>query len=626
LVDEAEGGNQDAQIKVAWNYFYGDNGFPVNYEESTKFFRLAADQGVPEALQMMGEFHAIGIARPRSFIRARELFEQAAKSGLDSARSRYGLFLEWWNRKIATSRRGQVPDPGKYGGIAAAMAVCASSGGIAAFDYRPYLNGKDAESLYRLGTILEPPKTAKVCKALENAQLIHCDLDGALRCYREATLLGNLEAFRRMLHVMRELGQHTQITDTYLFQYLCLAERTVVRKVCEILPPTHQHYKLATSSLLAIDRSSIWGEPSPRERCKDLMSSMKSNLTSSISQYYGPEVAGYLVELTRLFTEHNELVYKHIDKHGKRFEYQGPAAIDFLYRLAIHQFGCAKDGGTEGDRKKAMKPSVLAYARWLKTQHRYAAMFRQYNKLSQPPKSSKIAVFKTGKYLLAPKRKECVPNAKLGMDLLRQSIAKGFARAAFHIGRYQIQKNKWDEGLDSLILAFRMGCIRGLFSYIDTVNDMGGPRRYPGQHFSMLLEAYRGLTHTLHDHISDKKKFKALTKDLKACKKRLSSAQYVKYQWREGLRLLSVSTEDARFFLEFARDNHHEKAAQLFLAERKAFREHRCGSTEDFGLYENRPCCCDVCGTNEEVPKMHCSKCCFDVCMVCVGGIYLDRT
>jgi TPR repeat protein len=563
---------------------------------------------------MLGDFYTIGIARPRSFSRARELFERAADVEHPSARTRYGLFLEWWNCNIATSRQ-------------------------TAFDYMPYLTGSDPESLYRLGNVLEPPKIAELTKCMKERRLAHFDMEGCFRCYRDAALLGSLEAFRRMLHVLRQLGNHAVIIDTYLFQYLCLPERAIAQKVREILPRDHLHYAIAAKvfqqiKLPCVQVETDHTETKPEKRAKDLRESIRIVQLKDERRH---EIACDFFELESLYTKYEDLPFFRTDSQGQRHEYRGAHAIDFLYRWGIDLL--SRDGHSlngmptstryslpkEYTHKRAMKPTVLRYAKWLKTQGRRAEMFAQYHRAAQPPKSAKLAIYKTGKYLLRPKHGECVPNHKLGIEFLMKAQRKGIARAPFHIGRYQIEHGKLDEGLDNLILSFRMGHVPGLFSYVDCVNKMGGSRRDASQHFTMLLDAYRGLTRALQDNVTDMKRSTA-ERDFKASLERLSSVQYVKYQWREGIRLLPLSPSAARMFFEMAKENGHPGAPRLWAPARTHFSEHSEKGHDTFEPFAKYVDPCRICGKNEVLLKMKCSKCEFRVCQLCVGGIYVDST
>jgi TPR repeat protein len=191
-VDAADAGDLTKQYEVAMNYYYGDNGFPVNYRECVKYLRLAAAQHHWRAEMLLGDLTVIGIARPRSFRTARELFERAASSGELVARTRYGLYLEWWNRLIASNRQEL-------------------------YDYAPYLHGHDGRSLLRYGQILE---------GNENTTL---GLREALVCYRQAVQVGSLDSFRRMFHCLHELRRLDEIIDEHFDAILMVHDIPMIK-------------------------------------------------------------------------------------------------------------------------------------------------------------------------------------------------------------------------------------------------------------------------------------------------------------------------------------------------------------------------------------------------------------
>jgi hypothetical protein len=360
------------------------------------------------------------------------------------------------------------------------------------------------------------------------------------------------------------------ILDTYFFQVLCLPERALIRKVSEVVPPDHPLYRVLAKVLQVWVRplarvKSPYPEPTPERECEWSLSRLEDRVREKHAYLYGDSMAQSLGELEDLYSTHAELVYTHSDSNGHTRTFQGAGAIDFLYRMAIHSmFQSAKP---EESHHKKMKLPVLAYAKCLKKQGRFAAMFRQYYRLVRGLKTPKLALYKTGKYLVAPKRGECVQNRQLGIEMLKKCIDDGLCRAAFVIGRDQIEQNELEEGLESFLLSFKMGCVQGLFAYVDTSNRMGGPRREPAKHFDMLLDAYRSLKQKNGETPSDAK----LARDLNACRDRLCDRHYVKYQWKEGIRLLATSVTTPRFLFEAAKANNHPQAERLFSPEHVRF-------------------------------------------------------
>jgi hypothetical protein len=340
------------------------------------------------------------------------------------------------------------------------------------------------------------------------------------------------------------------------------------------------------------------------------LQSAKSDSKTTLSDF------APLVALANLYVQNKELVL-----HGK---YRGTDAAHALYRQVIH-FISSRFGEPE-TCQRAIRYPVLAYARWLKSQRLFPAMFKQYYRISQPPKADWTAVYKTGKYLLMPTRHECIPNEKVGKIHLKRATEKGFAKAPFILGWYEIEeKNKnLDEGLDSLFLSYQMGYFPALVKFIETTRLLGGPRRNARQHFLHLVDSHRVMTQELRDSAGDKRKIQKLAVYMATCIELLEGRAFLKYQWEEGMRRIAISTVDAKFFLSMARKNGHRDAEPLFGPRQTNFPGHRCPTDAHFGPF--RDCrCCDACySRRSEVPKMRCSECYFDVCAICAGGIWAD--
>ena len=56
LIEIAEQGNSDMQIRLAEHYLEG-NGVPQDIEEAMKWFKMAADQGAASAQYNLGQYY-----------------------------------------------------------------------------------------------------------------------------------------------------------------------------------------------------------------------------------------------------------------------------------------------------------------------------------------------------------------------------------------------------------------------------------------------------------------------------------------------------------------------------------------------------------------------------------------
>ena len=79
----------EAQYRLGMHYYFG-KGVPQNYEEATKWFRLAADQGLDRAQFELGTAYEDGRGVPQSYVDAEKWFRLAAGQGLDLAQVALG--------------------------------------------------------------------------------------------------------------------------------------------------------------------------------------------------------------------------------------------------------------------------------------------------------------------------------------------------------------------------------------------------------------------------------------------------------------------------------------------------------------------------------------------------------
>ena len=79
----------EAQYRLGMHYCFG-KGVPQNYEEATKWFRLAADQGLDRAQFELGTAYEDGRGVPQSYADAEQWFRLAAGQGLDLAQVALG--------------------------------------------------------------------------------------------------------------------------------------------------------------------------------------------------------------------------------------------------------------------------------------------------------------------------------------------------------------------------------------------------------------------------------------------------------------------------------------------------------------------------------------------------------
>jgi TPR repeat protein len=81
----ANEGNLEAQLVLGYMYLYGENGVSADYDKAFEFYKMAAEQGDPVALNNLGSLYFNGIGTKRDYLTAARLFAQAAEKGSDDA-------------------------------------------------------------------------------------------------------------------------------------------------------------------------------------------------------------------------------------------------------------------------------------------------------------------------------------------------------------------------------------------------------------------------------------------------------------------------------------------------------------------------------------------------------------
>lgn len=84
-VRQANEGNLEDQMNLAYMYLYGTNGVKQDFKEAFKYYELAAKQKDPIALNNLGSLYFNGIGTERDIKKALVLFESASALGNDNA-------------------------------------------------------------------------------------------------------------------------------------------------------------------------------------------------------------------------------------------------------------------------------------------------------------------------------------------------------------------------------------------------------------------------------------------------------------------------------------------------------------------------------------------------------------
>lgn len=81
------------QLHIADSYFNGINGFPVNYTEAAKYYKMAADRGNADAQWKYGQFKVNGLGTKQDAKDAYMYLKRSAEQANPDGMLRYGLFI-----------------------------------------------------------------------------------------------------------------------------------------------------------------------------------------------------------------------------------------------------------------------------------------------------------------------------------------------------------------------------------------------------------------------------------------------------------------------------------------------------------------------------------------------------
>jgi hypothetical protein len=89
----ANEGSLADQMNLGYMYLYGTNGVEQNFENSFKYYAMAADQNDPIALNNLGSLYFNGIGTKQNHGKALELFSKSADLGNDNAATNLAFIL-----------------------------------------------------------------------------------------------------------------------------------------------------------------------------------------------------------------------------------------------------------------------------------------------------------------------------------------------------------------------------------------------------------------------------------------------------------------------------------------------------------------------------------------------------
>jgi hypothetical protein len=239
-----------------------------------------------------------------------------------------------------------------------------------------------------------------------------------------------------------------------------------------------------------------------------------------------------------------------------------------------------------------------------------------------------------GKWLTNPKNGECVRNRGLGKKYLQVASDRGFPKAVDRLGRFLIASGHFDEGLEKLGVAHRMGYWPALRRYVETCRAMGALMWTPEDLFLKVMGAHARLKSAVSVHgMLEPGKTGSLEKHLKDCQVYALSPFFGEGHMGYSLRLWGTKEErsKARGWMWVAANAAGlTRAKRMFMRpnwfqKKHAKRFPNCESKNSDLLWDaefTNTGICSLCKRPGRVPNWVCCSCDFEVCPVCAGGLF----
>jgi TPR repeat protein len=429
-VFEAENGDLDKQKFVARSYFYGLNGFPVNFKASVRYYKLAAEQSDGDSECQLAIFSTCGLGLRASFDSAKEYYQRAIAHGSLEAQWRYPLFLEWSIRE-----------------------------GPKSIERVPYfhlmmnnLETGNREALYHLGRLVE-----------SNAAF-HYGREQAIPYYQKAALQGHLEALRRLWNIYQKLGKSTDAQE--IVDYVMgLGEspyiESVSRTYCSIGRDSDAY------QLLTLTKSNE--DP----QCLSLLADLTLRGFSKTPGDRKFEAA---------------LLYRQAVTVPHAFQQLISLCHEFHQEEGVQKVRALWNQIYLSTKVSAEKFLQIHYAKFLEEMELWKPAFVEYQRIVRRT-FLPAAEYKVGMTFLYAPHHECRQNTRKGLHFLKLAAEQNYADAHFARGKWYLAKQKVRKALPCLESACRFGHIEAIMLTRETLKKRGGADRDLKMEFGLLLTA-----------------------------------------------------------------------------------------------------------------------------------------
>lgn len=198
----AEEGDVEAQMNLAYMYLYGTNGVTVDMAKSAQYYKMAAEQNNPIALNNLGSLYFNGIGVEKNIPLALSLFEKASELGNENAAINLAFIYLTGHKKDSLRNRKAVD----------LLQKAQEKSNIAKFMlgyayYRGFVVPQDYEKAFQL-----IHAAASGDSRIDEAQLVLARMyryglgtvqnyQKTVEAYRAASMQGNIEAIMTLAKV-----------------------------------------------------------------------------------------------------------------------------------------------------------------------------------------------------------------------------------------------------------------------------------------------------------------------------------------------------------------------------------------------------------------------------------------
>ncbi len=105
LIQKNQNLNIPKLCSEGYNYFYGWEGYEIDYEKSLSYFREAASLGSGEAMYEIGEFYSGGYVFKQNYKKAAKWYEKAIDHGYPQASFKLGVLYEYGGHGLKVNKK-----------------------------------------------------------------------------------------------------------------------------------------------------------------------------------------------------------------------------------------------------------------------------------------------------------------------------------------------------------------------------------------------------------------------------------------------------------------------------------------------------------------------------------------